>query len=110
MQAPKILPRIASKAGISEELALKLWRRAVSESECLSGKADGPEYWGLALDRFLAIVEEEAGSPAHYGLMSGPKVAWLWRQQSRMSLLSISAAQQAWQGAWGNPGGNQKAA
>ena len=44
MQAPKILPRIAHKAGISEELALKLWRRAASEAECLCGKADGAEY------------------------------------------------------------------
>lgn len=37
MQAPKILPRIASQAGISEELAPKLWRRAASEAEQLSG-------------------------------------------------------------------------
>ena len=36
MSAPKILPWIAKKASISEELALKLWRRAVSEAEYLT--------------------------------------------------------------------------
>ena len=31
LKAPKILPWIARKAGISDELALKLWRRAISD-------------------------------------------------------------------------------
>jgi hypothetical protein len=48
MKAPKILPWIARKAGISDELALKLWRRAISEAEYLTGKTEGSEYWGLA--------------------------------------------------------------
>lgn len=33
MNAPMILPWIARKAGITDELALKLWRRAASEAE-----------------------------------------------------------------------------
>ena len=41
MSAPKILPWIARKAGISDELALKLWRRAVSEAEHLTGHSSG---------------------------------------------------------------------
>jgi cysteine synthase len=49
MQAPKILPWIARKAGISDELALKLWRRAASEAEYLTGQSTGSEYWGLAV-------------------------------------------------------------
>ena len=60
MKAPKILPWIAKKAGISEELALKLWRRAASEAEHLTCKAEGSEYWGLAVERFLSHVEGEA--------------------------------------------------
>ena len=44
MKAPKILPWIARKAGISDELALKLWRRAVSEAEYLTGKQEGNEF------------------------------------------------------------------
>ena len=51
MNAPKILPWIARKAGISDELALKLWRRALSEAEYLAGKAEGSEYWTLAVER-----------------------------------------------------------
>ena len=39
MNAPKILPWIARKAGISDELALKLWRRAVSEAEYLTASS-----------------------------------------------------------------------
>jgi hypothetical protein len=105
MKAPKILPWIARKAGISDELALKLWRRAVSEAEYLTGKAEGSEYWGLAVQRFLAIVEEEVGVTPQYGLTAAPRLSWLWRHQSRMSLLSVMAAQNAyrfWQTTWGN--------
>ncbi len=53
MQAPKILPWVAKRAGISEELALKLWRRAVGEAEYLSGQTAGSEFSGLAVERFL---------------------------------------------------------
>ena len=105
MKAPKILPWIARKAGISDELALKLWRRAISEAEYLTGRADGSEYWGLALERFLDIVEEEIGTTPQYGLTPAPRISWMWRHQSRMSLLSVMAAQNAyrfWQTTWGN--------
>jgi hypothetical protein len=105
MKAPKILPWIARKAGISDELALKLWRRALSEAEYLTGKADGSEYWGLAVERFLAIVEDEVGAAPQYGLTAAPRISWMWRHQSRMSLLSMMAAQNAyrfWQTTWGN--------
>ena len=95
MKAPKILPWIARKAGISDELALKLWRRAISEAEYLTGRADGSEYWGLAVERFLDIVEEEIGATPQYGLTPAPKISWMWRHQSRMSLLSVMAAQNA---------------
>ena len=103
MKAPKILPWIARKAGISDELALKLWRRAISEAEYLAGKAEGSEYWGLAVERFLEIVEDEIGRTPQYGLTPAPKVSWIWRHQSRMSLLSLIAAQNTcrfWQISW----------
>lgn len=105
MKAPKILPWIARKAGISDELALKLWRRAISEAEYLTGRADGSEYWGLAIERFLDIVEEEIGATPQYGLTPAPRISWMWRHQSRMSLLSVMAAQNAyrfWQTTWGS--------
>ncbi|NHC06265.1 hypothetical protein DFR40_1480 [Azonexus fungiphilus] len=113
MQAPKILPWIAKKAGISEELALKLWRRAVSEAEYLSGQSAGAEFCGLAVQRFLAIVEEESGAIASDRLDPAPQLTWMWRHQTRMSLLSLMAAQNAyrcWQNTWNDMVGQKKAA
>lgn len=105
MNAPKILPWIARKAGISDELALKLWRRAVSEAEFLTGKAEGADYWGLAVERFLAIVADEVGETPAYSPSPAPRLSWMWHHQTRMSLLSLAAAQNTyryWQNAWQN--------
>ena len=113
MKAPKILPWIARKAGISDELALKLWRRAVSEAEYLTGKAEGYDYWSLAVERFLDIVEDEVGSPPQYGPAPVPRLSWMWRHQSRMSLMSLIATQNACrllQDTWGNVCAPKKAA
>ena len=81
MNAPKILPWIARKAGISDELALKLWRRAVSEAEYLTGKTEGSAYWGLAVDRFLSIVEDEVGNVQSYNLTPAPQLSWMCHWQ-----------------------------
>lgn len=106
MKAPKILPWIARKAGISEALALKLWRRAAGEAEQLTGKAEGSEYWGLAVERFLDLAEAEATTGIKpEGLIPAPRMDWMWRHQSRMSLLSLMAAQNTyrfWQHTWQN--------
>lgn len=113
MNAPKILPWIARKAGISDELALKLWRRAVSEAEYLTGKAEGSEFWGLSVERFLSIVEDEVGNTPAYSLTPAPQMSWMWRHQTRMSLLSLMAAKNAyrcWQNTFGDMYGQKKAA
>lgn len=113
MKAPKILPWIARKAGISDELALKLWRRAISEAEYLAGQAEGSEYWGLAVERFLSIVEDEVGSPPVYSLTPAPRLAWICHHQSRMSLLSLTATENAyrfWQNTWETVCSQKKAA
>ncbi len=105
MNAPKILPWIARRAGISDELALKLWRRAVSEAEYLSGKSAGAEFSGLTIERFLAIVEGEIGHAPEYNLTPAPRLSWMWHHQTRMSLLSLMAAQNTyrfWQHTWEN--------
>lgn len=103
MKAPKILPWIAKKAGISDELALKLWRRACGEAEQLCGQSEGSEYWGLAIERFLSLAEEEATVTAPEKLTPAPRLSWMWRHQSRMSLLGLMAAQNTyhyWQTTW----------
>jgi len=113
MNAPKILPWIAKKAGISDELALKLWRRAVSEAEYLTGKTEGSEYYGLVLERLLALVEDETGSVPQYNLTPAPRLSWMWHHQTRMSLLSLMAAQNAyrfWQNTWDTLYTQQRAA
>lgn len=113
MNAPKILPWIARKAGISDELALKLWRRALSEAEFLTGKAEGSNYWGLAVERFLAIVEDEVGGTPEYSLSPAPRLSWMWHHQSRMSLLSMMAAQNTyryWQNTWQSMAAQRKIA
>ncbi len=113
MNAPKILPWIAKKAGISDELALKLWRRALSEAEYITGKAEGSEYWGLTIERFLSIVEDEVGTTPTYGLTPAPRLSWMWHHQTRMSLLSMMAAENTyrlWQNTWDNIYPQKKAA
>jgi len=113
MNAPKILPWIARKAGISDELALKLWRRSLSEAEFLTGKAEGSNYWGLAVERFLAIVEDEVGGTPEYSLSPAPRLSWMWHHQSRMSLLSMMAAQNTyryWQNTWQSMAAQKKIA
>jgi hypothetical protein len=117
MKAPKILPWIARKTGISDELALKLWRRAAGEAAQLTGEIDGSEYWGLATERFIELAEEESNNPLVFGtpgnLAPAPHLTWMWRHQSRLSLLSLMAAQNAyrfWQHTWQNLYLPQKAA
>lgn len=103
MKAPKILPWIAKRAGIGEDLALDLWHRAEDEARHLTGKSEGSEYWGLAVDRFLLLVEEAAVAAPPCHLEPAPRLSWMWHHQSRMSLLSLVAAQNAyhyWQSAW----------
>ena len=113
MKSPKILPWIAKKAGISEELALKIWRRALSEAEYLTGKAEGSEYWGLTVERFLSLIEDEVGTSPAYTLKPAPRLSWMFHHQTRMSLLSLMAAQNAyrfWQNTWENSYLQKKAA
>ncbi len=113
MKSPKILPWIAKKAGISEELALKIWRRALSEAEYLTGHAEGSEYWGLTVERFLSLIEDEVGTSLAYNLKPAPRLSWMFHHQTRMSLLSLMAAQNAyrfWQNTWGNSYLQKKAA
>jgi len=101
-----ILPWVANKAGISEELALKLWRRAASEAEIRLGSHNSPEYHQQVMQHFLSLVEIEAeaahATPCHLD-DTAPRLASLWQQQRRITQLSFVAAERAcryWQDAW----------
>jgi hypothetical protein len=93
MKAPKILPWVAHKTGISEDLALKLWRRAAGEAEEMTGRCDSSDYYRLAVERFIDLSEAEGNSILVRETPSVNCVFWLWRHQSRMSSMHLLAAQ-----------------
>lgn len=94
MKAPKILPWIAHKTGISEELALKLWRRAAGEAETIAGCCNSSDYYRLAVERFIDFAEAE-GSRSVVRQTAGSRtcVSWLWRHQNRISKLNLMTAE-----------------
>ena len=91
---PKILPWIAKKSGISDELAAKLWRRASGETVELLGVADTPELHKRTVEHFLSLVQEEA-VVAPGATISPADFAWVLRHQSRMTFLSLLAVENA---------------
>ncbi|HMV06600.1 MAG TPA: hypothetical protein PKA30_13760 [Accumulibacter sp.] len=94
MKAPKILPWIAHRTGISEELALKLWRRAAGEAETLCGCCDSSDYYRLAVERFVDYAEAEGNrSVARESVKAGTCLSWVWRHQNRVSKLGLISAQ-----------------
>lgn len=102
MRAPKLLPWVARKAGISDELALKLWRRAAGESEALYGCCDSADYYAAAMSRFLDLVEDESETYCREPAAGG-RTSWIWRHERRMSQLNMAAAQEIcrlWQSNW----------
>ena len=102
MRAPMILPWVAKKSGISEELALKLWRRAAGEAEVLTGSCRSPTYCELAVERFITLVEQESGCSVSNEALPA-SMAWTWQRQRRISQMSLIAAENAcrqWQNAW----------
>lgn len=102
MNTPKLLPWFARKAGINEELARKLWRRACGEAELIHGRADGADYHAMCLSRFLSHLETEAltAEPLGGGASS---YNWFWRQQTRMAQYNLATARSTfriWQNLW----------
>lgn len=90
MKAPKILPWIAHKTGISEDLALKLWRRAAGEAEVIAGCCNSSDYYRLAVERFIDFAEAEGThSVVRQTVGSNSCVSWLVRHQHRISKLSL---------------------
>ena len=110
MKAPKLLPWIAKRAGLDEALALKLWRRAAGEAALIVGNHDGSDFFRLSMERFISLVEEEAGRCP----LTGSNVTWMWRDQARMATLGLIAAENTyrlWRKNWEEfVAGQQKAA
>lgn len=71
MKTPKILPWLARRAGVSDELAEDLWRAACQQATALTGEGDGPCYWGAAVQTLLDLLEAER-------CKAGTMFVWPW--------------------------------
>lgn len=59
MKAPKMLPWLARKAGISDTRAEALWAEAIVCATERTGWVGTSEYWQAAVDRLLELIELE---------------------------------------------------
>lgn len=84
-KTPKLLPWFARKAGVSEERAASLWRKAVRQATAETGWVGNAEYWGEAMNIFLKLLEEEQSS------FCSPYVTPLVRSQNRLLRLPLTA-------------------
>ena len=107
MEAPKILPWIAHKAGINNELALNLWRRAAGEAQALTNCCNSSDYYRLAIERFIDLAADEGEKSTEREPQSTALInldlSWLWRHQHRIAQLNLLAAQNTyrlWQSNW----------
>lgn len=79
---PKLLPWLARRAGVSDALAERLWRRATQEASAIAGASDTPEYHAMSVDRILNLLEVESNGDANFE--TDPH-AWVWRHPQRMA-------------------------
>ena len=62
MKAPKMLPWLARKAGISDDHVEQLWAEAVVCATEQTGWVGTSEYWKAAVDRVVELIELESQS------------------------------------------------
>jgi len=87
VRAPKILPWLAHKAGISDRRAEVLWKAAERHAALRTGETDTPAYWRTAMDRLLELIAAESlrEDAASFGWR-----AWS-RAQARLCLAPVAA-------------------
>lgn len=86
MKVPKILPWIAHRAGISDDLALELWRRIGREAEMAIADCDSSDDFDRAIARLLDLAEGEGKQSVVQGTVAGkPRLSWLWHHHKRIS-------------------------
>lgn len=71
MKAPKILPWLARRAGISDSRAELLWRAVCVQAAANTGEHDGSRYLGEAQQRLLDLLARERWH-------SQPALTWPW--------------------------------
>jgi hypothetical protein len=60
LKHPKLLPWLASKAGISLRRAEVLWHAAQRHAAHVTGETETHAYWAAAMDRLLELVAAES--------------------------------------------------
>jgi len=84
MKAPKLLPWYARKAGVSNERAEVLWRKAVRKATAETGWVGNAEYWGAAMENFRDLLAQENSS------LCTPNMAEVMRMQHRAMRLPLT--------------------
>ena len=59
MNTPKMLPWLASTAGIELERAEQLWQVASSYANGITGESDSARHLGITHEQMVALVEKE---------------------------------------------------
>ena len=95
MKTPKILPWLARKAGISDDHAESLWHEALCYATEQTGWVNSPEYWRIAEEKLLELIETEA--------ICRPQLVPMVRAQHHLGEISflafegmMRAANEAW--------------
>jgi hypothetical protein len=85
MQAPKLLPWYARKAGVPLDRAEALWRKAVRNATEQTGWVGNSEYWGAAIEEFRCLLAAEQAT------LCAPLGAPILRSQIRVWRLPLLA-------------------
>ena len=98
---PKILPWLAKKAGVPLKRAETLWVDALRYSTQNSKMVESSEYWGLAINRLLDLLETESrklrAMPFGFGPMVRlPAQIWLHSFTAQQAMVSIAANSAYW--------------
>lgn len=88
MNAPMILPWLASKWDVSQERTLALWQQACAEARSAVGPELSSAYWGHAKSRWIDLLDQEV--IARYPATETP---WI---MIHLNLLRLAATVRFW--------------
>lgn len=88
MNAPMILPWLASKWNVDQQRTLQLWQLACADAEATVGAERTSAYWALARERWIDLLDQEV--IASYPVIETP---WI---MIRLNLLRLAATVRFW--------------
>jgi len=98
---PKILPWLASKAGVPLERADALWGDALRYATRKAAVVESPEYWKQAVERLIDLLAAEARERRAMPFGLGPLVRlparlWLHGLTAQQAMLRVAANSACW--------------